>query len=94
MDARISHERMLVFILYACSLLTADHTHFIFCRRGDDLAMEQPSSYDALRGDGASPRLKLAPALMHIENMSLQSLARSTRGVGVTDLRDALEGRS
>jgi protein EFR3 len=26
--------------------------------------------------------------------MSLQSLARSTRGVGVTDLREALEGRN
>jgi hypothetical protein len=32
--------------------------------------------------------------LMHIENISLQSLARSTRGLGVTDLREALEGRS
>lgn len=31
---------------------------------------------------------------MHIENLSLQSLARSTRGLGVTDLREALEGRS
>jgi hypothetical protein len=31
---------------------------------------------------------------MHIENLSLQSLARSARGVGVTDLREALEGRS
>lgn len=32
---------------------------------------------------------------MQIENMSLQSLARSNRGgVGVTDLREALEGRS
>ncbi|KAI0068810.1 hypothetical protein BV25DRAFT_1844547 [Artomyces pyxidatus] len=57
-------------------------------------SVEPQSNYDALRGDGISPRLKLAPALMHIENMSLQSLTRSTRGVGVTDLRDALEGRS
>ncbi|KAA1466315.1 hypothetical protein DENSPDRAFT_831122 [Dentipellis sp. KUC8613] len=57
-------------------------------------ATEPQSYYDALRGDGPSPRLKLAPALMHVENMSLQSLTRSTRGVGVTDLRDALEGRS
>lgn len=56
--------------------------------------MEPQPNYDALRGDGISPRMKLAPALMHIENMSLQSLTRSTRGVGVTDLRDALEGRS
>jgi protein EFR3 len=31
---------------------------------------------------------------MHIDNVSLHSLARSTRGVGVTDLREALEGRS
>jgi hypothetical protein len=31
---------------------------------------------------------------MQGENLSLQSLARSTRGVGVTDLREALEGRS
>jgi hypothetical protein len=32
--------------------------------------------------------------MMHIDNVSLQSLARSTQGVGVTDLREALEGRS
>jgi hypothetical protein len=31
---------------------------------------------------------------MHIENASLQSLTRSTRGLGVSDLREALEGRS
>lgn len=31
---------------------------------------------------------------MRIENMSLQSLGRSSRGLGVTDLREALEGRS
>ncbi|KAH9049151.1 hypothetical protein EDB84DRAFT_1657862 [Lactarius hengduanensis] len=55
---------------------------------------EPQSNYDPLRRDGISPHLRLAPALMHIENLSLQSLARSTRGVGVTDLRDALEGRS
>ncbi len=56
--------------------------------------MEPQSSYDPLRHDGISPHLRLEPALMHIENLSLQSLTRSTRGVGVTDLRDALEGRS
>lgn len=58
------------------------------------IAMEPQSSFDPLRRDRVSPHLRLAPALMHIENLSLQSLARSTRGVGVTDLRDALEGRS
>ncbi|KAF8272538.1 hypothetical protein EI94DRAFT_1796139 [Lactarius quietus] len=57
-------------------------------------SMEPQSNYDPLRRDGISPHLRLAPALMHIENLSLQSLARSTRGVGVTDLREALEGRS
>ena len=57
------------------------------------LAMERPSNYDAVRGDGISPLLKISPALMHIDNVSLASLARSSRGVGVTDLREALEGR-
>ncbi|KAF7301808.1 Cellular morphogenesis-related protein [Mycena indigotica] len=47
-----------------------------------------------IRGDGVSPLLKISPALMHIDNVSLASLARSTRGIGVTDLREALEGRS
>lgn len=31
---------------------------------------------------------------MNVDNISLHSLARSTRGVGVTDLREALEGRN
>ena len=31
---------------------------------------------------------------MHIDNLSRASLARSARGVGVTDLREALEGRT
>ncbi|KZP02598.1 hypothetical protein FIBSPDRAFT_1055768 [Athelia psychrophila] len=56
-------------------------------------SVEQPSNYDTLRGDGISPLLKISPALMNIDNISLHSLARSTRGVGVTDLREALEGR-
>ena len=58
-------------------------------------AVERPAAFDtSVRGDGISPLLKISPALMHIENISLQSLARSTRGVGVTELREALEGRS
>lgn len=57
-------------------------------------SIEKPSFDATLRGDGVSPLLKISPALMHIENLSLQSLARSTRGVGVSDLREALEGRS
>ncbi|KAF9464410.1 hypothetical protein BDZ94DRAFT_1161875 [Collybia nuda] len=62
----------------------------------DSALMDQRSSgfESTLRGDGISPLLKISPALMHIENISMQSLARSARGVGVTDLREALEGRS
>lgn len=58
------------------------------------LATETQFGLDPLRGDGASSRMRLAPGLMHIENLSLQSLARSGRGVGVSDLREALEGRA
>jgi hypothetical protein len=56
-------------------------------------AVDRPSSFKGPRGEGLSPLLKISPALMHSENLSLQSLTRSTRAVGVTDLRDALEGR-
>lgn len=39
------------------------------------------SGFDAtVRGDGVSPLLRISPALMQMNNMSLQSLARSTRG--------------
>ncbi|KAF7793699.1 hypothetical protein EIP86_004815 [Pleurotus ostreatoroseus] len=55
---------------------------------------DQSPSTDLRNGDGLSPLVKVTPALMHIENLSRASLARSTRGVGVTDLREALEGRS
>ncbi|KAL4076113.1 hypothetical protein J3A83DRAFT_4089467 [Scleroderma citrinum] len=56
-------------------------------------SLERPNPNRSL-ADGASPLLKLSPALMAIENLSLQSLTRSVRGVGVTDLREALEGRA
>jgi len=56
-------------------------------------SVERPSNFEGFRGNGSSPLLKIAPSLMQGENVSLQSLARSTRGVGVTDLREALEGR-
>ncbi|OSC96810.1 hypothetical protein PYCCODRAFT_1399829 [Trametes coccinea BRFM310] len=57
-------------------------------------SIETKSRLDSLSGDGLSPLIKVAPALMHADNISMQSLARSGRGVGVTDLREALEGRS
>jgi hypothetical protein len=57
-------------------------------------AFDKTSVFEhSIRGDGVSPLLKISPALMH-DNMSLHSLARSARAVGVTDLREALEGRS
>ncbi|KAF8138461.1 hypothetical protein EV363DRAFT_1520744 [Boletus edulis] len=56
-------------------------------------SLERPSTHRPLTENG-SPLLKLSPALMAIENLSLQSLTRSVRGVGVTDLREALEGRA
>jgi hypothetical protein len=57
--------------------------------------VDRLSSFEAtVRGDGVSPLLRISPALMQMNNMSLQSLARSTRGLGVTDLREALEGKS
>ncbi|PSS05382.1 hypothetical protein PHLCEN_2v3871 [Hermanssonia centrifuga] len=59
----------------------------------DSTEAQSPSS-DLRTSDGLSPLVKVSPALMHIENLSRASLARSTRGVGVTDLREALEGRS
>ncbi|KZT19277.1 hypothetical protein NEOLEDRAFT_982376 [Neolentinus lepideus HHB14362 ss-1] len=52
-------------------------------------SIEKPSN--GLRSESI---LKIAPTLMHAENMSLASLSRFNRGVGVTDLREALEGRN
>ncbi|KZP00005.1 hypothetical protein CALVIDRAFT_533671 [Calocera viscosa TUFC12733] len=49
---------------------------------------------DVLRGEGASALRKISPALMHIDNISLQSVARSGKGGGVDTLREALEGRA
>lgn len=57
-------------------------------------AIDQSSGFESVRGDVVSPLIRISPALMNIENVSLHSLARSTRGVGVADLREALEGRS
>ncbi|KZT42894.1 hypothetical protein SISSUDRAFT_1125151 [Sistotremastrum suecicum HHB10207 ss-3] len=56
-------------------------------------SVESFAGRDLRRTEGSSP-MKLSPALMHIENLSLASLTRSTRGVGVGDLKDALEGRA
>lgn len=54
-------------------------------------AVEQVASQDILRGDASF--LKLSPALMHIENLSLASIAHSGPSVGASDLRQALSGR-
>ncbi|KAF8639813.1 hypothetical protein AX17_001071 [Amanita inopinata Kibby_2008] len=56
-------------------------------------SFDRTSVFDhSIKGDGLSPLLKISPSLMH-DNISLHSLARSARGVGVTELREALEGR-
>ncbi|KAL4267891.1 EFR3 family protein [Pleurotus pulmonarius] len=57
-------------------------------------SIDESSGFESVRGDVVSPLIRISPALMNIENVSLHSLARSTRGVGVADLREALEGRS
>ena len=49
------------------------------------------ASPDAFRNHSL---LRVTPTLMNIDNLSLQSLGKFNRGVGVADLRDALEGRS
>jgi len=54
-------------------------------------ALEVQASPDAFRNHSF---LRVTPTLMNIDNLSLQSLGKFNRGVGVTDLRDALEGRS
>ncbi|KAJ3548471.1 hypothetical protein NMY22_g1256 [Coprinellus aureogranulatus] len=56
--------------------------------------VESSNTYDAtVRGDNLSPLLKISPALMQIDNTSMHSLqSRPTRGLGVTDLREALGG--
>jgi hypothetical protein len=52
------------------------------------------SDVTAHNGDAPNPILKIAPALMHIENLSLASLNQTKRGVGINDLREALSGRN
>ncbi len=59
-----------------------------------NVALDSGPAYDQIsRSDNATHFLKISPALMSIDNQSLASLARTTRGVGVEDLREALEGR-
>jgi hypothetical protein len=43
-----------------------------------------------IRPEGVSPWIKISPAIMHIDNHSLQSVSRTSREVGVGDLREAL----
>jgi protein EFR3 len=59
----------------------------------DHLAVEKPV-YNEHTRDPTAPFLKISPGLMHIDNKSLASIARTARGVGVGDLREALEGRA
>jgi len=61
-------------------------------------ALEALDDQFSLQGGGSAiapmPLIKLSPQLMQVENLSLTSVARSFRGVGAGDLRDALQGSS
>ncbi|KAG8685243.1 plasma membrane localization protein [Ceratobasidium sp. 394] len=48
------------------------------------------STQEVIRPEGGSPWIKISPAIMHIDNHSLQSISRTSREVGVGDLREAL----
>ena len=48
------------------------------------------ATQEVARPEGMSPWIKISPALMHIDNQSLQSVSRTSREVGVGDLREAL----
>jgi len=48
------------------------------------------STQEVIRPEGVSPWIKISPAIMHIDNHSLQSVSRTSREVGVGDLREAL----
>lgn len=57
-------------------------------------AIESVSDHDQYsRSEGTAHLLKISPGLMSNDNKSLASIARTARGVGVEDLREALEGR-
>jgi hypothetical protein len=61
-------------------------------RQTDDTSAFEPEVIQ--HSDPLNAVHRLAPALMHIENLSLASLNAGKRGVGVTDLREALSGRN
>ncbi|CAE6369506.1 unnamed protein product [Rhizoctonia solani] len=48
------------------------------------------STQEIIRADATSPWIKISPALMHIDNHSLASVSRTSRDVGVSELRQAL----
>jgi len=59
------------------------------------VALAISGDHFSLQGNGSHvaplPLIKLSPQLMHVENLSLSSVARSARAVGAGDLRDALQ---
>ncbi|KAG8743360.1 plasma membrane localization protein [Ceratobasidium sp. 414] len=57
-----------------------------------DIALKNcvESTQEVVRPEGGSPWIKISPAIMHIDNHSLQSVSRTSREVGVGDLREAL----
>ncbi|EUC67410.1 cellular morphogenesis-like protein [Rhizoctonia solani AG-3 Rhs1AP] len=76
--------------------LSGLHAEEILRRLGAEWSVELAlknsveATQEIIRADGASPWIKISPALMHIDNHSLQSVSRTSREVGVGDLREAL----
>lgn len=55
---------------------------------------EQTSKSSHINPENHNIMLKISPALMQVDNLSLQSLTRSVRGIGISELREALDSRS
>lgn len=56
-------------------------------------AVEKSPTHESPHRENPGHFLRISPALMRIDNQSLASLSRPGRGVGVGELREALEGR-
>ncbi|CAE6418646.1 unnamed protein product [Rhizoctonia solani] len=76
--------------------LSGLHQEEILRRLGADWSVELAlknsieATQEIIRAGGASPWIKISPAMMHIDNHSLQSMSHTSREVGVGDLREAL----
>ncbi|ELU45945.1 cellular morphogenesis-related protein [Rhizoctonia solani AG-1 IA] len=70
--------------------LSGLHQEEILRRLGAEWTVELALKNKIIRADATSPWIKISPALMHIDNHSLASVSRTSRDVGVSELRQAL----